>query len=126
MNHADPVPLTVQTSDWGPVVETELGPMAMHWVIQLPGAIDLSLMSLAHARSVEAALVVGQQAGIPAQNLLVADNQGHIGWTLAGTLPDRLTPGEQNACRYSPHRHAGVRPHYRHNSTRNLSTRHKG
>ncbi|WP_246859078.1 hypothetical protein [Dickeya oryzae] len=33
--------MAVQTSDWGPVVDTGQGRMAMHWVLQLPGALDL-------------------------------------------------------------------------------------
>ncbi|WP_263009495.1 penicillin acylase family protein [Dickeya zeae] len=97
ISHGEPQSMTVQTSDWGPVVETGQGRMAMHWVLQLPGALDLSLMSLAETHSVPDALAAGQRAGLPVQNLLVADNRGHIGWTLAGVLPDRLVPGRQNS-----------------------------
>ncbi|QDX29829.1 penicillin acylase family protein [Dickeya poaceiphila] len=96
VSHGDPQPMTVQTSDWGPVVETRQGRMAMHWVLQLPDSLDLSLMSLAETYTVPDALAAGQRAGLPVQNLLVADSRGHIGWTLAGALPDRLTPGVQN------------------------------
>ena len=35
---------------------------------------------------------VGQSSGIPTQNLVVADADGHIGWTLAGPLPRRAVP----------------------------------
>ncbi|ATO33511.1 Penicillin acylase 2 [Dickeya dianthicola] len=96
VSHGEPQPLTVQTSDWGPIVETGQGRMAMHWVLQLPGSLDLSLMAMAETRTVPDALAAGQRAGLPVQNLLVADSHGHIGWTLAGPLPDRLMPGVQN------------------------------
>ncbi|ACT06617.1 peptidase S45 penicillin amidase [Dickeya chrysanthemi Ech1591] len=97
VSHGEPQSMTIETSDWGPVVATGQGRMAMHWVLQLPGSLDLSLMSLAETRTVLDALAVGQRTGLPVQNLLVADRHGHIGWTLAGTLPDRLTPGAQNS-----------------------------
>ncbi|CCG89141.1 penicillin acylase family protein [Erwinia piriflorinigrans] len=87
--------LTLRSSQWGPVVTTPRGDMAMHWVLQLPGALNLNLAMLDDAESVPSALAAGKQAGIPAQNLLVADSQGNIGWTLAGTLADRSTAGEQ-------------------------------
>ncbi|WP_374351808.1 penicillin acylase family protein, partial [Chitinimonas sp.] len=35
------------------------------------------------------ALVLANRAGMPAQNLLVGDAAGHIGWTIAGPLPAR-------------------------------------
>jgi penicillin G amidase len=39
---------------------------------------------------VEAAIAVAHRMGIPAQNFLVADSAGKIGWTLAGMIPHRI------------------------------------
>ena len=35
------------------------------------------------------AIAVGQRDGIPAQNMVVGDAAGRIGWTIAGALPGR-------------------------------------
>ncbi|CAI0739070.1 Penicillin acylase 2 precursor [Serratia marcescens] len=96
VNHGLAETFTVRTSDWGPVVSTPLGDMAMRWAIELPGALNLNLMAIGEEKSVDAALETGKRAGIPVQNLLVADSHGNIGWTLAGALPDRFSPGQQN------------------------------
>ncbi|WP_347449486.1 penicillin acylase family protein [Pantoea stewartii] len=96
VSHGPAQTFTARTSDWGPVVSTPLGDMAMRWVIELPGSLNLNLMAIGEEKSVDAALETGKRSGIPVQNLLVADSHGNIGWTLAGALPERLSPGQQN------------------------------
>jgi len=39
---------------------------------------------------VEEAIAVAHRCGIPAQNLVVSDRSGKIGWTIAGRLPRRI------------------------------------
>ena len=81
------------------VQETAFGPLwarggkryAVHWVAHDPGAVDLGLARLDDASSVAEALAIGQRAGFPAQNFVVGDAAGHIGWTVAGALPGRTT-----------------------------------
>lgn len=97
VNHGRPQAITIRSSEWGPVVSTPRGEMAMRWVMQLPDTLNLNLMALSETQYVASALAVGKQAGIPVQNLLVADSKGNIGWTLAGALPDRIQPGQQNS-----------------------------
>jgi len=79
------------------VAETDLGPVwtaggqryAVRWVAQDDGAVNSDLLRMEGAENVAQALAAGQAAGIPAQNLVAGDVAGHIGWTIAGAMPDR-------------------------------------
>ena len=96
VNGARPVTLIVRETIWGPVLEglDDLpGDYALQWTAQEPEAVNLALMGLEQAESVAAALDHAAQAGIPAQNFVVADSGGSIGWTLAGRIPDRMHSG---------------------------------
>ena len=77
---------------YGPVIgEDHLGrPWALKWVALEPEATNLLSRGLETARTVEEALDVATISGIPAQNFLVADDSGRIGWTLIGRLPRRV------------------------------------
>jgi penicillin amidase len=57
------------------------------WLAQLPAATNLSLLGLEHARSVEEAIALAPGAGIPHQNFVVGDREGHIGWAIFGRIP---------------------------------------
>ncbi|MGN6283348.1 penicillin acylase family protein [Frateuria sp.] len=78
--------LDVQDTRWGPILakDTDGTPLALAWIAQDPHAYNLGLMQLERAPSVAAALDLAPTLGMPPQNLLVADREGHIGWTLAG------------------------------------------
>lgn len=89
VNHGDDAIIDIPLSQYGPVVVTPQGMMAMRWVALMPDAVNLSFLSLAEATSVQAALKIMPHAGLPVQNFLVADKGGHIGWTLAGFIPSR-------------------------------------
>lgn len=76
---------------WGPVIGTTAGGalLVSHWALAQPGGVNLDFMRLDSLTTVKQALALAAQAGIPAQNFLVADAQGHIGWTIAGRIPAR-------------------------------------
>ena len=57
------------------------------WLAQLPTATNINLMALERTTSVADALAVAPTLGIPHQNLVVGDREGHIGWTIAGRIP---------------------------------------
>ena len=78
--------LDVQDTRWGPILarDTDGTPLALAWIAHQPRAYNLGLMQLEHAPSVAAALELAPTLGMPPQNLLVADSEGHIGWTIAG------------------------------------------
>jgi penicillin amidase len=82
-----PVRRPVLETRWGPVLTVGGDAYAVDWIAYRPGAADLGLLRMETAGDVAAALLVAQTSGIPTQNILVADRDGHIGWTLAGPLP---------------------------------------
>jgi len=86
--------LKVALSEWGPVIgkDWQGRPYAFEWTAEKPEAINLDLMTLEHARTAAEAIAAAASFGIPGQNLMVADSDGHIGWALAGRLPRRSAP----------------------------------
>jgi penicillin amidase len=89
---APDVPLHVLSTVWGPIVDQdhEGNPLVLRWTAHDPEAINLELLDMERAANVEEAFHVGHAAGIPAQNLAVADAGGRVGWTIAGRLPRRV------------------------------------
>jgi penicillin amidase len=83
--------LRIGLTEWGPVVgkDWEGRPYALQWTAQDPIATNLNLLSLEQTHSVADALRAAATFGIPGQNFMVADKDGHIGWTLSGRLPGR-------------------------------------
>lgn len=84
---AEPVMLPVRETPWGPLRQTNGKVYAIRWIAYLPDAANVRLADMEEARDVRQAMHVAQTAGIPTQNLVVADRRGDIGWTLAGPLP---------------------------------------
>ena len=86
------VTLDVASTIWGPVVDRDRGGRrrALRWTAHEPAAVDLGLVRLEEARSVEEALDAANASGMPAQNLVCADSSGRIGWTIAGRIPRRV------------------------------------
>ncbi len=85
-------PLEILESAWGPVVDADHQGRrrALLWTARLPGAVDLGLLGLERAATLDEALDVASRSGIPPQNFQAADAAGRIGWTIAGRLPRRL------------------------------------
>ncbi|MGF6384561.1 penicillin acylase family protein [Paraburkholderia atlantica] len=92
------VDLPVVQTRWGPqiVVGPHAHAYALHWVAQDLQAINVNLVQLESVSNVADALHAAQTFGLPTQNFVAADAQGHIGWTLAGPLP-RFADVEANA-----------------------------
>jgi penicillin amidase len=88
---ADDVMIDVRETAWGPLDHFDAAGrgVARRWVAHLPGALNLGLLDLARARSLDDAMHLADGVAIPAQNLLVADRAGRIGWRLLGPLPQR-------------------------------------
>ena len=82
----------VEDTIWGPIAAKDVDgtPLALAWIAQRPRALNLNLVKLENARSVQDALGWAPLIGIPPQNLVVADSRGNIGWSIAGSaLPLR-------------------------------------
>jgi penicillin amidase len=88
---AEAVELDVVTTEWGPVVARDAAGRALvlQWTAHDPAALNFELAALDRAQSVEEALALAARAGIPAQNFVVGDRDGHIAWTVAGQIPAR-------------------------------------
>lgn len=85
------VDMTTQWTRWGPVVGKTEGnrPLAFKWLLREPGTINLRIMGLETAKTVDEAIEIAHVSGLPALNLMVADKSGALAWTIAGRLPLR-------------------------------------
>jgi penicillin G amidase len=87
-----PETLEVRETVWGPVldgVEYPDGELAVSWIGDRIEAVNLHMIALETAGSVEQALDIANTMGIPPQNFVVGDADGNIGWTIAGRIPRR-------------------------------------
>jgi penicillin amidase len=77
---------------WGPVIGngTEGHMLAFHWTEDDPAATNLNIIELEDAADTPAAIAIAHRMGIPAQNFIVGDSSGVIGWTVAGKIPKRV------------------------------------
>lgn len=90
VNGSKPVTETIRTTRWGPVIEGGDGRLfAVHWLGDQPAATNLGLLDFMQLHSVAEALQMAPNVGIPPQNLVAADSDGHIGWTVMGRIPRR-------------------------------------
>ena len=87
----EPVDLDVVGTEWGPVVARDQAgrALALEWTAHDPAALNFELTGIGRARTIDEAFAVAARAGIPAQNFVVGDADGHIGWTVAGQIPRR-------------------------------------
>jgi penicillin G amidase len=89
------VTLDVQSGPAGVLLRTDA---ATHtcwfgsWLAQQPAATNMNLMLMEQVSSVAQAIELAPQIGIPHQNLMVGDREGHIGWTIAGRIPEGTGP----------------------------------
>jgi penicillin amidase len=88
---ADAVRFEVRDTRWGPLVQDlpDGSALALRWTAHLPGALNFGLADFAYAADVDRVLAAADVAGIPAQNLVVADADGRIAWRLTAQMPDR-------------------------------------
>jgi penicillin amidase len=86
-----PTYLAVQSTRWGPIIDNDSAgrPLALAWTAHDPRATNLHMLDFETATNVEDALRVANRAGGPVQNVMVADADGHIGWSLMGQVPVR-------------------------------------
>ncbi len=92
MKGAKPVSVDYPWTIWGPIVATNErnDPLAYRWIAHDPAATNLTLMEMENATTVAEGIAVAHRAGMPAQNIFLADRAGAIAWTIAGRLPKRI------------------------------------
>ena len=90
----EPVDFEVRETEWGPVMAAPFDHYALRWVAFDKEAINFNSVGMEKVASVDEALTLATGVGIPAQNLMVGDAAGHIGWTIIGPIPRRhYAPG---------------------------------
>ena len=89
---AAPETFTFDSTIWGPVVGADHRgrPVALRWAMAEASAYDLQLSALESVNSARAALAFAKKSGMPQLNLIVADSDGNIGWSVTGPLPRRV------------------------------------
>ena len=87
----EPETLVVRKTIWGPVIgdDGDGKSLALAWTAHRPGATDMALLRLERARDLDSAAAIIGGAGMPGQNVMIADERGRIGWVFAGRLPRR-------------------------------------
>ena len=88
---ADAVDFRVRETQWGPILhESGHGyALALRWTAHLHGSLRASFADLAIAKDLGAAFAVADRSGIPAQNFVVGDSTGKVGWRIFGGFPMR-------------------------------------
>lgn len=88
----EPVAFIARWTEWGPIVGTDDDGhyLVLRWNAHDAEATDIVPMELETALTVDDAVAIGHRAGMPNQNLLVADITGAIGWTVTGRIPNRV------------------------------------
>jgi len=88
----DPETLTVESSIWGPVLDTDHNgnKRVIHWLAQEDEAANLRLVDLERALDVDEAVRIAHTVGSPPQNIMIADRSGEIAWTIMGRIPNRV------------------------------------
>ncbi len=84
--------LEVVSTIWGPIVDHDhrQRPRAGRWVAHDTEGVNLGLMKMETVHQLEEAMQLANQSGSPAQNFVIADDQGRIGWTILGRIPRRV------------------------------------
>lgn len=84
--------LEVEQTVWGPIVDRDhLGRRrALRWAAHDPEGVNLGLLALERAGTLAEAQRAANLAGIPHQNFVCADREGHVGWTIMGRIPRRV------------------------------------
>ena len=86
------VPLQIRETIWGPIIDRDWQghERAVAWVPLRDGGMNNTLARVETAETLEALFDIAARAGIPAQNMVAAQRDGRIGWTIAGRIPRRI------------------------------------
>ncbi len=91
VKNREPVEYTIKETIWGPIIDRDPQgrERALRWIAHDPLAVDIGLLAMESAATVDNAIMIAHRAGLPAQNILIATASGDIAWTIAGQLPVR-------------------------------------
>jgi penicillin amidase len=88
---AKDVTFEVRDTVWGPLLDQDHDGIwrAVHWMGAQVEGTNLELGDMDEARDIQGSMAVANRAGMPEQNFMTADADGHIAWTIAGRIPLR-------------------------------------
>jgi penicillin amidase len=88
----EPVLLEVRETIWGPVVDRDhAGRLrVVRWTAHDPEGANLNLVRFEEIETVDEALALAGEVGVPCQNLVCVDQEGRVGWTIIGRIPKRV------------------------------------
>jgi len=83
--------LDVTETQWGPLIAKDADgtPLALAWTALQPGALNINLLNLATSETVDEAVAIANDSGMPAQNFVAGDHAGNVAWTISGRVPKR-------------------------------------
>ena len=86
------VAVPVRETMWGPVVDRDSHghERALAWVALRDGGITGEVRALESAETLEQLFDAAGRLGVPAQNMVAAQRDGRIGWSIAGRIPRRV------------------------------------
>jgi penicillin amidase len=87
-----PVAFIARWTEWGPIIG---GPeegryQVLRWSAHDAEATNVRLMEMETARTTAEGVAIGHRSGIPNENMIIADADGSIAWTICGLLPRRI------------------------------------
>ena len=84
--------LTVDWTMWGPVIQPDHTgrARALRWVAHSPDMLASTMTPFEDAGTIDQLFDEANGAGAPGQNILAVDRSGRIGWSIFGTLPQRV------------------------------------
>lgn len=87
-----PERMSVRWTRWGPVLPPDAAgrPRAYRWVAHAADRLAARVAPLESARTIEEAFAESATLGTPGQNIVAADANGHIGWSVYGSIPRRV------------------------------------
>jgi len=88
----DPVRFIARWTKWGPIIggPEEARFRALRWNAHDVESTNLNILDLETAETADEAVAVAHRAGMPNENMIVADDRGTIAWTITGTIPRRI------------------------------------
>lgn len=92
IKNEQPVEVVIKETIWGPVIgknhQGEL--LAYRWVAHDKQAVNFASTELELATQVTQAFSIAAKSGMPAQNIIIGDKKGNLGWTIMGPLPNKF------------------------------------
>lgn len=85
--------MIVRGTIWGPIVARlpDGREVADRWMAHDANAIGLApMLAMERVKSVGEAVAAAHRLALPDENIVIGDDAGHIGWTIAGQVPRRF------------------------------------